>query len=175
MVVSAFRRHLRIPGSSPCEHRLIITATRGCEADVRQLLLGEIIERGAQHRRQRDVLQRVINDLQERQHRFDLGSLKIPLAQFPVCRDPFYPKLLNHGRCPGQRRTQQNHHVPESHRTHRLQLFIKNAQRFAAFPQHPADTGRNRTGLQTHRFDQSGLIFLFPAFALRRFAVSAVG
>ena len=97
--------------------RVVIACLAVCQPDIRQLLLGEAEQRRTQHADQVHVLPRVVDHVQERNHRAHLGGFQQAAA---LLRARGNARLLKRGderARLGFGGAQQDHDIPRRNRT----------------------------------------------------------
>ena len=80
-----------------------------------QLLVRKLVDRRVEDGRQWDVLLRIIDDIEQRQHGLHLDGIEIALVAGAVGRHAICTEDLHEGIRPGARGTKQNHHITVLH------------------------------------------------------------
>ena len=80
-----------------------------------QLLVRKLVDRRVEDGRQWDVLLRVIDDIEQRQHGLHLDGIEIALVAGAVGRDAIRTEDLHEGIRPGARGAKQDHHITVLH------------------------------------------------------------
>ena len=97
-----YLRQRGLQGSEVCDKRC-------------QLLVRKLVDRRVEDGRQRDVLLRVIDDIEQRQHSLHLDGIEIALVAGAVGRDAIRTEDLHEGIRPGARGAKQDHHITVLH------------------------------------------------------------
>ena len=99
--------------------------------ELRQLLVRELIDRRVENGRQRDVLLRIVDDIEKREHGLHLNGIEVALVAGTVGWHAIRTEDLHEGIRPGARGAKQDHHIAVLH----------------AIRMEPLDTLRDHVGL----------------------------
>ena len=91
-----------------------LQGTEVCD-ERRQLLVRKLVDRRVEDGRQRDVLLRIIDDIEKGQHGLHLDGIEIALVAGAVGRHAIRTEDLHEGIRPGARGAKQDHHITVLH------------------------------------------------------------
>ena len=83
--------------------------------ELRQLLVRELVDRRVEDGRQRDVLLRIVDDIEKRQYGLHLNGIEVALVAGAVGRHAICTEDLHEGIRPGARGAKQDHHIAVLH------------------------------------------------------------